>query len=206
MTAPKAAFAPTDATQRFLRDTLASVEKTYPFWEKRLATFVEETALDFEDKRRLMETHPLKLYFYSGVVAMEAAKIPTLFSEEASRELLADISENVGKVMDRHDRFVSDLVFDMIYAIQVHSDDETKKPHDEIMKKISSLIHLSSMEATKDLTKDVVFRQDMAEPLARSVVHWWKLFKQTYRLAEPLEGFETPVVKPELGSSFASVH
>lgn len=172
-----------EAVKRFLYDVVDVVEGTYPVWEKRLKTFVEDTPMVFEDKRRLVEVNPLRHYFYAAVVAIEASKIRSLYPTEIAEELLADINDLIDKLSDRSDQMVSDLVFDLMRRLRVVEVDDTKKAHDVAMKRIAELLQLTSIEATKDLTKDVVFRQEMAQPLACSVRHWWKAFKNSRQLA-----------------------
>lgn len=84
-----------EAAKRFLYDVVDVVEKTFPIWEKRLINFLEDSPMDFEEKRRLLEIHPVRHYFYAVVVAMEASKIRSLYQAEIAEDLLADINELV---------------------------------------------------------------------------------------------------------------
>lgn len=189
-----------EAAKRFLYDVVDVVEKTYPVWEQRLTTFLEDTPMVFDDKRRFVEVNPLRHYFYAAVVAIEASKIRSLYPVELAEELLADINDLIDKLAGRSDQMVSDLVFDLMQRLRVTEIDETRKPHDVAMKRISELLQLTTMESTKDLTKDVVFRQEMGQPLAVSTHHWWKAFKASQQLAQtvpartaaPLKSVGTP--------------
>ncbi len=65
------------------------------------------------------------------------------------------------------------------------------------MKKVAELLQLTTNAATKDLTKDVVFRQEMAQPLAVSMRHWWKAFKDSRQLADIVPSPPSPPKAPE---------
>lgn len=173
-----------EAVKRFLYDVVDVVESTYPVWEKRLSTFIEDTPMVFEDRRRLTEVNPVRHYFYAAVVAIEASKIRTLYPVDMAEELLADMNDLIDKLCGRSDQMVSDLVFDLMQRLRVTEIDDTKKPHDVAMKRIAELLQLTKMEATRDLTKDIVFRQEMGQPLAVSTHHWWNAFKGSQQLAQ----------------------
>ena len=183
-TAIKHTVTPKEAVKRFLYDVVERVEKTYPVWEKRLLTFLEDTEMDFEERRRIFEIQPVRHYYYAMVVGLEAAKIRSLFQNEIAEDLLAEINEIVDKVSDRNDQLVSDLVFEIIQKVQLIEVDDTKKPHDIAMKRIAELLQLTTTDSTKKLTKDIVFRQDMGQPIALSVCHWWNMFKNSRQLAD----------------------
>lgn len=198
-----------EAAKRFLYDVVAVVETTYPVWEKRLAAFVEDTPLVFDDKRRLIEVNPLRHYFFAAIVAIEAAKIRSLYSADVAEELLANVNDIIDKLSGRPDQMVSDLVFDLMHRLRVTDIDDTKKPHDIAMKRIAELLQLTTLEATKELTKDVVFRQEMAQPLAVSVRHWWKAFKESMQLANTVPARNpSPAQSPHTSQTIkiATVH
>ena len=180
----KHAISPRQAVKRFLYDVVEVVEKTYPVWEKRLVAFLEDTPLDFEEKRKMIEIHPVRHYYYAVVVGLESAKIRSLFPTEIAEDLLAEINELIDKIAGRTDHLVSDLVFDILQRVQVTDADDTKKAHDIAMKRIADLLHLTTTDAIKDLTKDVVFRQEMGQHIAMSMRHWWKAFKNSRQLAQ----------------------
>lgn len=175
-----------EAVKRFLYDVVDVVEKTYPVWEKRLESFIEDTSMAYEDKRRMIEVNPLRHYYYAAIVAIEASKIRSLYPAEMAEDLLADINDLIDKLAGRSDQMVSDLVFDLMQRLRVTEMDDTKKAHDIAMKRIAELLQLTTLEATKDLTSDVVFRQEMGQPLAVSVRHWWKAFKGSRQLAQTI--------------------
>ena len=192
--APKITVTTRDAAELFLYDVAETVEKSYPIWERRLATFLDDTPLSLEDKRGLLEAHPLRYYFYAAIVAMEAAKIRTLYQDDLAEDILADINENIDAVADRSDRLVSDLVFDIMQRVRISDSDDTKKSHDIVMKRISELLHIHTLEETQELAKDIVFKQDMAQPIAASMRHWWKGFKSCRQLAQTVPAQTLPPV------------
>ena len=188
---PKITVTTRDAAELFLYDIAETVEKSYPIWAHRLANFLDDTPLSLEDKRGLLEAHPLRYYYYAAIVAMEAAKIRTLYQDDIAEDILADINESIDAVADRSDRLVSDLVFDIMQRVRIADSDDTKKSHDIVMKRISELLHLHTLEDTKELVNDIVFRQDMAQPIAVSMRHWWKGFKSCRQLAQTVPA-QTP--------------
>lgn len=181
-----------EAVKRFLYDVVDVVEKTYPVWEKRLEAFIEDTPMAYEDKRQMIEVNPLRHYYYAAIVAIEASKIRSLYPTEMAEELLADINDLIDQLAGRSDQMVSDLVFDLMQRLRVTENDDTKKAHDIAMKRIAELLHLTTIEATKDLTTDVVFRQEMGQPLAVSVRHWWKALKSSRQLAQTIPAQAPP--------------
>ena len=179
----KPIVAPTEAVKRFLYDVAETVNKTYPVWEKRLAAFLDEAELDFEDKRLVLEVQPVRHYYFASIVGIEAAKIRTLYPTDIAEDLLADINEIVDTLGGRSDHMISDLVFDVIQRVKITDTDDMTKAHDIAMDRINDLLRLTSMEKTKEMTKDIVYRQEMAQPIAVSMRHWWKGFKSCRQLA-----------------------
>lgn len=178
------------ATKQFLHDVVEVVEKTYPIWEKRLSSFIDETQLDIDEKRKLLEIHPARHYFYAAVVGIEAAKIKSLFQPELAEDLLADINDMVDEISGRKDQLVSDLIFDIIQRVKVTDSNETIKAHDIALNRINDLLHITSMDATKEMAQDVVFRQELAHPLAASVHHWWSALKNSGQLEQTVSSPE----------------
>ena len=68
-TASTRTVTPRAAVKRFLYDVVDVVEQTYPMWEKRLLTFLEDTHMDFEERRRMFEIQPVR-HYYAVVVGM----------------------------------------------------------------------------------------------------------------------------------------
>lgn len=174
------------AARRFLNHVVGIVDKTYPVWERRLSAFLDDTPMDIEERRNLLEVHPTRHYYFASVVGIEAAKIRSLFQPAIAEDLLADINEIVDEVAERSDHLVSDLVFDIIHRVKISDADETKKAHDIALKRINDLLHLTATEATKGMTEDIVFRQELAQPIAASICHWWNAFKNTQQLEQTI--------------------
>ena len=160
-------------------------EHLYPDWEETLKVHIEETELEFLDKRALFEKHDLFMYFYCGVVAIEGIKVRALFEYNVAAELESEINDQIDAVLDRTGRAAADLVFDMFRTVKRAEFEEMVKPHDQIMKWIVRLIELDVIPETKDLLKDFLFCQEMAVPFALSQVHWWLTFKDTHRVLPP---------------------
>lgn len=173
-----------EAATRFLRHIVEIVEKTYPVWEKRLSNFIDDTALDIEEKRKILEIHPVRQYYFASVAGIETAKIRSLFQPAIAEDLLADINEMVDEAAGRTDHLVSDLIFDIMQRVKIVDADETIKAHDIALKRIVDLLHLTTIEATKEMTNDIVFKQELAQPIAASICHWWNAFKNSQLLEQ----------------------
>lgn len=172
-----------EAVSDFLHDMKQLSDRMYPQWLQRLQAHIEETDMPFEEKRNLIEQHDLELYFFTSIVSIEAIKVYSLFESEVADEILSDINDQIDGVLGRGNREASDLCFYMFRTIKFAERQENLKPHDQVMKWVSRLLDLDTIPETKSLTNDIVFRQEMAEPLAHCFVHWWLGFKDINRLA-----------------------
>ncbi len=172
-----------EAVSGFLHDMKRLSDRMFPQWSERLQSHIDETNMPFEEKRALIEQHDLELYFYTAIVAIEAIKVYTLFEPSVADEILSDINDQIDEVLGRGSREASDLCFDMFRTIKFAERQQNLKPHDQVMKWIVRLLDLDTIPETKELTDDVVFRQELAEPLAHCFIHWWLGFKDINRLA-----------------------
>jgi len=77
--------------------------------------------LNYDERRTVFELHPIDDYFFAAVVALEAARLRTLYTPREAEELLSEIGEQVDVRAGRRDRVVSDLVFNMIGRIDLGS-------------------------------------------------------------------------------------
>ena len=185
LTSRKIKSPPAKAVAEFLADMKRIAEHLCPEWEKTLKAHIEETDLDFLDKRALFEKHDLFMYFYCGVVAIEGIKVRTLFEYDIASELESEINDQIDAILGYSGRSAADLVFDMFRTVKRAEFEELIKPHDQIMKWIVRLIELDIIPETKDLLKDVLFCQEMAAPFALAQVHWWLNYKEDHRLVRP---------------------
>ena len=96
---------------------------------------------------------------------------------------MSDINDQIDAVLGRRSRATSNLCFDMFRTIKFAERQQNLKPHDQVMKWIVRLLDLDNIPETESLSTDVVFRQELAEPLAHCFVHWWLGFKDVNRLA-----------------------
>ncbi|MGB1877157.1 MAG: hypothetical protein ACPHGY_09615 [Rhodospirillaceae bacterium] len=137
----------------------------------------------FDHKREIIEKHDFEMYFYCAIVAAEAIKTFKLFERVPADELMSDINDQIDGVLGRSGRNAADLVFDMLRTVKRSQYEEMYKSHDQLMKRIFRLIELDTRPETKEISEDIVVRQEMAAPLALCYVHWWLDFKETRRLA-----------------------
>jgi hypothetical protein len=181
---PKPAFGAHAAIARFLSDMAMVAKRTFPRWHATLAEGIEACPLDLEDRRAVLDVHPLDDYYFAGVVALEAAKIRQLFAPDDAAELLSQIGEQVDAVAERKDRVVSDLVFFIIGRIDIATGvDKLKMPYDQVVKAILQRIGVDKVEATGHLMTQALYRHTLGEPLALGVPHWWSTFRKKYALA-----------------------
>ena len=171
------------AVARFLSDMSTAAKRTFPAWHETLTAGIEECALGYDDKRAVIEIHPLDDYYFAGVVALEASKIRQMFSAEDAQELLTLIGEQSDAVAERKDRAVSDLIFSIIGKVDLAMNSNGQKmPYDQVVKAILLRLGIDKIEATEHLMFDALYRHSLGEPLALGIPHWWQNFKSKYCL------------------------
>ena len=181
----KPSIKPSVAIAGFLKDMVKVTERTFSGWHKTLTAGIEECPLSYDQRRAVLEVHPLDDYFFAGIVALEAAKLRTLFAPDDAAELLSQLGEQVDAVANRTDRVVSDLVFLIIGRVErAAAIDQQKMPYDQVIKAILQRLSIDKIEATEHLMTEILYRHTLGEPLALEVPHWWSAFKKKYVLAE----------------------
>jgi hypothetical protein len=172
-----------EAVAYFLDAMTAVAARTYPCWHRTLNEALADCSLGFDDRRSLFEIHPVDDYYFAAVVALEAAKLRTLYTPQEASELLSEIGLQVDARSGRHDRVVSDLVFHMIGRIDLGAGrDRMKAPYDKVVKVVLQHMGLQLIEATRPLMKDVGLRHMLGEPLALGVPQWWRAFHTQFRI------------------------
>lgn len=172
-----------EAVRHFLAEMNSVAIRTYPGWSKILNQGLEGHELTYDERRALLEIHPIDDYFFAGIVALESARIRGIYTAEEAVELLGEIGEQVDAAAGRQDRVVSDLVFLILGRIELNTGlDLMKTPHDEVVKSILQQIGLNKIEATKGLMGDKGFRHMLGEPLALGVPQWWRSFHAKFSL------------------------
>jgi hypothetical protein len=180
---PKPVIAPKVAIAGFLQDMEKVAKRTFPAWEKTLVTGLEECPLSYDQRRAVLEVHPLDDYYLAGVIALEAANIRMLFAPDEASELLSTLAEQVDTLAGRNDRAVSDLVFFIVNRIElVRGIDKQKMPYDQVVKAILQRLGVDKMEATHHLMTETIYRHNLGEPLALGVPYWWRNFQAKYKL------------------------
>ena len=164
---------------------LKATQATFPAWEETLRAGVEDCALGYDDKRAVLDQHPLDDYYFAGVVALATAKVRRLFEPAQAAELLSLVAEQVDALADRKDRLVSDLVFFLIGRIDL-AVAGSALPHDQIVQGLLERLGVQRVEATARLMDDILFRHTLAEPLACGVPDWWGAFQRKYVLVDQL--------------------
>lgn len=188
---------PADAVARFLRDMTAAAERTFPQWRERLVPDIEECCTSYDTRRSLLDVHPLDDYYFAGVVGLEASKIRGLFRPEESAELLSQIGDRAAGMTGRTDRLISDLVFAIIVRVAVSArSDLFKRDYDQVCKFILEHMGVGKFDETRHLLRDVCYRHNLGEPMARGIPRWWKTFAGRYELelSTPAESTAAPAV------------
>lgn len=172
----------------FLKAMAKAAKATFPGWQKTLKTGIEDCPLNYDQRRAVLEIHPLDDYYLAGVVALEAAQIRAAFPPDEAAELMSLLAEQVDALADRTDRVVSDLVFLIVSRIEMATSiDKSKMPHDQVVKVILGRLGIDKIEATAHLMTNTLYRHTLGEPLALGVPQWWKAFKAKYSLAGDIE-------------------
>lgn len=185
--------APT-AVAYFLGEMLSAAGRTYPVWSKLLDDALGECTLAFDERRALLEVHPLDDYYFAGVVALECARMRGHYPLVESTEILGEVGDQVDAAAGRQDRIVSDLVFYILGRIELGAGiDRMKAPHDKVVKGLLQHIGVQKISTTQSLLSDKALRHLLGEPLALGVPHWWKAFHSQFTLYWP-----PPAPEPEL--------
>ncbi len=180
---PENAALAREAVGHFLSEMSSVAARTYPAWQKILDDGLSEHKLSYDQRRALLDIHPIEDYYFAGVVALDTVRIRSLYSPAEAAELLGEIGDQVDTAAGRHDRVVSDLVFFMLGRIGLGSGvDLMKTPYDKVVKTILQHIGIDECEATQALMRDKGFRHLLGEPLAVGVPQWWKAFHGKFRL------------------------
>lgn len=198
-----------EAVRHFLAEMNSVAVRTYPGWVKILNQGLGEHELTYDERRALLEIHPIDDYFFAGIVALETARIRGLYTPDEATELLGEIGHQVDAAAGRQDRVVSDLVFLILGRIDLNTGVEhMKAPYDKVVKSILQQIGLNKIDATKGLMADKAFRHMLGEPLALGVPQWWKAFQAKFSLyweaPEEMDEEETEMALQALAAANAA--
>jgi hypothetical protein len=180
---PENAAEARDAVSHFLKEMESAAARTYPAWSRILDDALAECSLQYEERRSLLDVHPIDDYYYAAVVALEAAKLRGLYPPAEAAELLGEIGDQVDGAIGRQDRVVSDLVFSLVGRIDISAGiDKMKMPYDAVVKALLQRLGFHKIESTKPLLRDVAFRHLLGEPLALGVPQWWRAFQAKFSI------------------------
>jgi hypothetical protein len=172
---------PKAAVTRFLADMAKVAKRTYPAWHETLTDGIKDCPLSYDQRRAVLEIHPLDDYYFAGVVALEVSKIRQYFPHDEASELLSLIAEQIDALANRTDRVVSDLAFFIASRIELaRGIDKQKMPYDQVVKAILQRLGIDKIEATQHLMTETVYRHMLGEPLG--VPEWWKNFRAKYKI------------------------
>jgi len=191
--APPNGVTPAEAVTSFLGTMSANATRTSAGWLKTLGTGLEDCGIGYEARYDFFEKTPVEDYYFAGIVAMEAARIRTLFAPAEANAILAEIAEQVDRHARRPDRVLSEMVFELIGRINVSSTPtQQKKPYDIAVKVILEKLDFHANETTEPLMHDKAFRLALSEPLAVGFRDWWSALQERFVLYLPPEVEEEP--------------
>ena len=198
-----------EAVSHFLSEMSSVAARTYPAWSKILNDGLADHSLNYDERRSLLEVHPLDDYYFAGVVALDTARIRGLYSPAEAAELLGEIGDQVDAAAGRQDRVVSDLVFLMLGRIELNTGiTQMKTPYDKVVKTILQHIGINKIETTRSLMRDKGFRHLLGEPLATGVPQWWRAFQAKFTLywatPEEMDEEETEMALQSLAMATAA--
>jgi hypothetical protein len=190
-TSGKAQIDPQVAVTRFLKDMATAAKRTFPTWQETLIAGIEECPLQYDEKRAVLDIHPMDDYYFAGAVALETSKVRELFDDYDSHKILGLIGGDVDGVSGRSDRIVSDLVFKILAQVDLTVNSRNqKKPYDQVVKGLLMHIGVDKIDSTRHLMSDALFRHTLGEPLALGIPHWWHTFQSKYAFREEQEAIQ----------------
>ena len=184
---PENAVTAEEAAKSFLGTMASTAAKTSGLWRQQFENGLAD-CLGADARKQFFDLYPVEDYYLTGVVALEASRIRQVYTPAESNELLAAIGDQLDVAAGRHDRVMSDMLFDLIGRIEAENTaSQQKKPYDRVTKAILRHLDLHQNDATRDLMSDKAFRHALGEPLAVGIQDWWRAFQQKFVLYIPPE-------------------
>jgi hypothetical protein len=185
----------TEAVTSFLNTMIANAGRTSAAWVKLLDAGLEDCKLNYDERRAFFDPQPVEDYYFAGVVAMEAVRIRALFTSEETDAIMGEIGARVDRAAGRHDRIVSELLFEIVSRISLAAGAE-KMPYDQVTKAVLIALGIRDDERTEQLLLDKVFRHTLGEPLALGFRNWWAGFLEEFVIFIPEEEERNEGVSP----------
>jgi hypothetical protein len=149
---------------------------------------LEDSKLNYDERRAFFDRLPVEDYYFAGVVAMEAVRVRNLFTPEETDAIMGEIGAQVDTAAGRHDRIVSELLFEIVSRINLAAGaDLLKMPYDRVTKAVLVALGIRDDERTEQLLFDKVFRHTLGEPLALGFRNWWAAFLEEFVIFIPAE-------------------
>src|SRR4051812_42670464 len=70
---PENAAEAREAVGYFLKEMERVAARTYPAWSKTLDDALKDCSLNYDERRALLDVHPIDDYYFAAVVALEAS-------------------------------------------------------------------------------------------------------------------------------------
>jgi hypothetical protein len=120
-------------------------------------------------------------WYYTGTVALEAAKICDLFEPEESDALLRDVFDQINDVIDRKDTDVSTLAFLLLGRLGLGAVLMRRKVPDDMLGQIMMIL-VGSESAAAPLMPSPETHRQLRYALKFGPPVWWSMFKRHYHV------------------------
>jgi hypothetical protein len=189
---------PKAAAAHFLGAMKRTATKTFQTWFETLKDGLEDCSLDGEVRRMIIEVEPIEDYYFAGVVALETSRMRKLFPPGEAASLLSEIGEQVDATAGRHDRLVSDFVFEVVGYLTGDDSRRQAMPYDDVVLHILRRLRIDTYPGTRHLLTTTLFRHQLGEPLAMGVPNWWMRFRDAFVLTSeaPLDSVQRDTPAP----------
>lgn len=185
------------AVRQFLDNVSGVCARTLPAWQRNVESALVEQHGTTDGAIDLSAQYPLDDLYFSGFVALEASRLPTLYGPEEADIIISAIADQIDVFGQRRDRLLSDMMFEVLARLNLMNAAEEKRPYDKIVKVILRRIDFDKNEAGRALLADKGFRHVLAEPFAMHAPQWWEKFKAKFVLYNPAPSDDAEVLEQE---------
>jgi hypothetical protein len=175
------------AARQFLNNMQGSAARTFPQWQRTIEDGMAEHGLALPDGGLIAKV-PLDDFYFVGFAALEASKLPELYTPAEAATLFSEIGEQIDSASGRYDRVMSDLFFQILgrlNMLRLSSAQTERRPYDTIVKTLLKALPFGKSDTAQALMADKGLRHRLAEPFALHLQSWWAPFKQQFELHQP---------------------
>ncbi|MDX2142862.1 MAG: hypothetical protein SFV19_05880 [Rhodospirillaceae bacterium] len=174
------------ATRQFLSNVAGAAARYFPGWLATLSDGLSEAAPGADIKATFLDRFPVDDMFFAGLAALEAARVPQLYSADEADVVLGEIADTIDRAAGRNDRLLSDIFFEVIARLNLlRTSGDQKQPYDKVVKVLLKRLDFDKTDAGQALLADKGFRHQLAEPFALHPPQWWENFRKHFVLHRP---------------------